>query len=73
MSHCRNSWRRIKYFYIVAFLSVWKNFPLKGEAWSGVSRLLGRVSKRLFPCKQAGSTLRKDVLSRQLITMPYRQ
>jgi hypothetical protein len=27
MSHCRNSSRRIKYFYAVAFLSVWKNFP----------------------------------------------
>jgi hypothetical protein len=26
MSHCHNSSRRIKYFYIVAFLSVWKNF-----------------------------------------------
>jgi hypothetical protein len=49
MSHCRNSSRQIKYFYVVAFLSVWKNLPFPAanaprrpkQAFSLQARLYG--------------------------------
>jgi hypothetical protein len=43
MSHRRNSRRRIKYFYTVAFLSVWKKIPLERQARSGFVVFARRV------------------------------
>ena len=52
MSHCRNSSRRIKYFYVVAFLSVWKNLPFPAAN-------APRRANRLFPCKPGCTALKK--------------
>jgi hypothetical protein len=51
MSHCRNSSRRIKYFYIVAFLSVWKNFQARRQ-------VPDTARNWLFSCKP-GAAARK--------------